>query len=497
MNLKFEHKAAALPQVTFVLLDWSCRQSFHMLDYLNDQTIPRQNYEIIWIEYYQRRAWQIDHKLKEYKEKGRLPVVDKWLVLDCPQDVYYHKHLMYNVGIAVSRACIICFCDSDAVVKHSFVQRIIQSFAVNPNIVLHMDQIRNKSKKFYPFNYPSIEEIVADGCINFKEGKTTGLWDTQDILHTRNYGACMAARREDLINIGGADEHIDYLGHICGPYEMTFRLMNAGKKEIWLDDEFLYHTWHPGTDGQSNYLGPHDGLNMSTTALKVRETGRILPLVENPAIKLLRVDKKELPSNELLSEAMLGLKKNRWKIGPKDKVYGQCMSFVRKIINKLRKTITPVVFFLLDLLIEFELGLYIIWVTFKQIFYKGTGGGQNKTMQRPFLFKLGMVFVFIWRVWKNNRYALDVCREVMADFKKKGIGCVAFWGQNDLTKVLCLLARKDRIKVGNIFDSQKTTEQDFYGYNGTIVVASFQQVRAHWFKLIKLGVPKDSIIILT
>ena len=64
-------------------------------------------------------------------------------------------------------------------------------------------------------------------------GKTTGLLDNVDPLHTRNYGACMSALREDLLKIGGADEHIDYLEHICGPYEMTFRLVNAGKREVW------------------------------------------------------------------------------------------------------------------------------------------------------------------------------------------------------------------------------------------------------------------------
>src|SRR4030043_18698 len=68
---------------------------------------------------------------------------------------------------------------------------------------------------------------------------------------------------------------------------MTFRLVNAGKKEVWHQEEFIYHTWHPGTDGMGNYLGPHDGRNVSTTALKARITGRVMPLVENPAIRML------------------------------------------------------------------------------------------------------------------------------------------------------------------------------------------------------------------
>jgi len=58
--------------------------------------------------------------------------------------------------------------------------------------------------------------------------------------------------------------------------------------EVWHPSEFLYHTWHPGQAGDGNYLGPHDGRHMSTTALEARTSGRVLPLLENPAIAALR-----------------------------------------------------------------------------------------------------------------------------------------------------------------------------------------------------------------
>jgi hypothetical protein len=95
----------------------------------------------------------------------------------------------------------------------------------------------------------------------------------------------MCARRADLIAIGGADEHIDYVGHICGPYEMTFRLVNSGLREIWHQTEFMYHTWHPGQAGEDNYLGPHDGRHVSTTALDALISARTMPLEENETIR--------------------------------------------------------------------------------------------------------------------------------------------------------------------------------------------------------------------
>ncbi|HEX4148702.1 MAG TPA: hypothetical protein VHY20_06935, partial [Pirellulales bacterium] len=56
LDFVFRREPTAPVDLTFVLLDWSCRESYHFLDYLNDQTAPRDSYEIIWVEYYARRA---------------------------------------------------------------------------------------------------------------------------------------------------------------------------------------------------------------------------------------------------------------------------------------------------------------------------------------------------------------------------------------------------------------------------------------------------------
>jgi len=267
------------PKLSLILIDWSVRESFHILDYLSRQTIDRDMFEVVVVEYFSR----VSDAVQKFEDQ-----VDTWILLEMPQKCYYHKHLMYNVGIAIAKGEIICICDSDAMVKPTFVQSIVSAFDRNPNIVFHIDQFRNMRRDFYPFNNPSFEEVRGSGCINNVNGKTSGICDQEDPIHTRNYGAGMCARREDLIAIGGADEHLDYLGHICGPYDMTFRMVNKGLTEIWSEEEFTYHTWHPGQAGEDNYLGPHDGRHMSTTALQALACGRVMPLVENLAIRALR-----------------------------------------------------------------------------------------------------------------------------------------------------------------------------------------------------------------
>jgi hypothetical protein len=293
------------PKVSLVLLDWSVRESFHLLHYLGLQNVDRGLFEVIVVEYYSKES----EAVKRYEQQ-----VDSWAILEMPDDCYYHKHLMYNVGIVLSHGEIVVICDSDAMVRETFIQTIVREFEKDRNIVLHLDQFRNMRKDFYPFNFPSFSEVMGQGCINNVGGKTRGLVDIEDPLHSRNYGACMCATRKDLLAIGGADEHIDYLGHICGPYEMTFRLVNRGLREIWHKREFLYHTWHPGEAGVKNYLGPHDGKHMSTTALEALISERIEPLTENEAVR--RIRKGERDTGIAVESQLINENRFRsWKVG--------------------------------------------------------------------------------------------------------------------------------------------------------------------------------------
>ena len=83
------------PKVSLILLDWSVRESFHLLDYLSRQDIDRDLFEVIIIEYYSR----VSDAIRPFEAQ-----VDSWLLLEMPEDCYYHKHLMYNAGIEIGRA---------------------------------------------------------------------------------------------------------------------------------------------------------------------------------------------------------------------------------------------------------------------------------------------------------------------------------------------------------------------------------------------------------
>ncbi len=293
----------ARPLVSIILLDWGVRESFHAVHYLNHQAFPRDRYEIIWVEFYDHKPEALA-RAQQRASDDRDFRLDKWIILGYPESVYYHKHLMYNIGFIAAAGEICAICDSDAIYPPTFIRSLHNAMKISKDLVVHVDQVRSENRKFYPFNYPRTDDILqAESLVNWTGSTTTGLANSADFVHDVNYGACMCARRRDIIGVGGADEHIEYLGYICGPYDLTWRLVNAGKHEQWLTHEFTYHTWHPGQAGHRNFGGPHDGRNVSSRALEARDTGRVMPFVEDPAILQLRQGTTK-SADELLDELM-------------------------------------------------------------------------------------------------------------------------------------------------------------------------------------------------
>ncbi len=295
MKFVRSNQCKSVPDVSFVLLDWGCRESFHTLEYLSNQKTPRDRYEVIWIEYYDRQPSELTKLVTNYeKREGLDSPIDTWIIMARPAGEVFRKHWMNNLGILHSKGRIVCFIDSDAITRPTLVDTIIKEFESNSDICLYIEEIRTADKSFYPFTYPSPKEIISSavnmtgGVPNAMRNFRSGLLGDSSLIHWRNYGACFCALREDLIRIGGWDEHDDYTGYIAGPYEMSLRMELTGMREVWSFFEPIYHVPHPGNDGIGNFSGPHDGRGVSTTAMKVIKTKRTMPLVENPEIRALR-----------------------------------------------------------------------------------------------------------------------------------------------------------------------------------------------------------------
>jgi hypothetical protein len=423
-----------------------------------------------------------------------------------PKKVYYHKHLMYNAGIVLSRGAIVAICDSDAIVKDTFVETILQAFKQDPNIVLHLDQVRNNDRRFYPFNYPTIEEVIGEGSINWKAGKTTGLWDSADILHTRNYGACMAAARDDLIKIGGADEHIDYLGHVCGPYEMTFRLINKGRREVWHPAEFLYHVWHPGQAGEKNYIGPHDGRHMSTRALLARLTGRNLPFLENSAIQSLRLSGNRFSPEDICKNIVSVENLRSWST-----------ENIAKLEPRLWQALLPSH----HPITVMRLGRTLLRVGIKEVKEKTLQLRQREvqTSERPLGATLRAEYVsrrdsvfnpvrlgrFVRRILESHLYVIRCSKRCLQSLAAYGETEISLYGSGDIAEVVYSLTFEESIKIKNVYDDCRASK--FHGLailpieecnssEEKLMITSLVEIENQVRRLKSLGVPPERILVL-
>ncbi len=289
-------------QVSIVLADWSCRESFHVLDYLAEQTAPRDSYEILWLEFYGRRAPELLRRVEAARAADAPLPVDTHGVLGMPPGVCHHRHALYNLGILLASGRIVCIMDSDALVRPGFVASIIREFQERGPIALRYDEVRNDDTRFRPFRRPSFDAITGYGCVNWLDGRPLGLCDGVDPLCARDHDACLCALREDLIAIGGADLHHDYLGDRGTVAEMTFRLAGHGRPEVWHRTEWLYRVGDQDRGGE-NPADPLTGRRMVQGACARRAQGTVLPLLESPAIARTRGGAR--PADEDIGKELL------------------------------------------------------------------------------------------------------------------------------------------------------------------------------------------------
>ncbi|TAN64006.1 glycosyltransferase [bacterium] len=496
MEILYENKTGVRPKLSIILLDWSCRESFHIFKYLSEQTAAREDYEVLWVEYYGARPPDIRQEIDRSLKNGQRPPIDKWIVLDIPKNIYYHKHLMFNVGIIAATGRIVMLCDSDAILRPTFVQSVINAFEKEDGIVVHVDEVRNVDSRFHPFNYPSIDDILGQGCINWKDGLTTGLTDREDPLHTLNYGACMAALKDDMIAVGGADEHIDYLGHICGPYEMTFRLVNAGKREVWLRDEFIYHVWHPGTDGVNNHMGPHDGRNVSTTALSIKRTGRTMPLVENQAIGKLRLKQDDVIYEPLVNQAIPTEVFKDWAVEKFAEKNG---------LEKRKGILWWVNGFKKHPFVNAWLVATFFKILVKQFHMKLTKFTRKSYSGRELLKKVYRSYDFFKKMGQYNSYTFQRCGVCLKELASENTGSIALYGTGEVAEIIYKMSLCEPVKVsavfdgfasGSFFDVKVLPFENIRYYNGKILIASLIGVDDKVEALKKIGVSKERIVVL-
>lgn len=270
----------AKPRYSLILLDWSCRERFDPLHWLNAQHWPRDDFELIWVELHDRVAPEA------------MELADA--VITCGQRGMYHKHAGYNVGLLHARGDLICICDSDAVFPSDYMKSVFDFFYPNGNDSPPQDAVLMHYEGRISIEYPP--------GLRFADELKEPNWHWWG-LHP-NVGACMTVPRDLAIRFGGFDEHKSYSGYLCGPYDLGWRLVNAGFPEVWHPySTMLWHFAHPDPIGTQGIVPDFSNLRQLTyahvdlhswTAVEMLSSGRMQPLQENPEIFRMRMERRRI-----------------------------------------------------------------------------------------------------------------------------------------------------------------------------------------------------------
>jgi len=66
----------------------------------------------------------------------------------------------------------------------------------------------------------------------------------------------------------------------------------------------------------------------------------------------------------------------------------------------------------------------------------------NKARPRSLLSDCRLVFVFFWRMRKNNLYTIKVCEQVMEKLVGEGVEEIAVYGGGYMAKILYILSKE-------------------------------------------------------
>lgn len=197
------------------MVDGGFRERFHLIDCLNNQTLPRDRYELIWVECFDRIRPELEAKNNV-----------NFILLDRVGKPYSMSHC-FNEGIRQSTGDLLVIPDADVFVCSDFLEKILAEHERQVDLIIYFRR------------YDQSEEDSGPIILDYLNA-------TCHLEIPTNYGGCITIRKKWMLAVNGYEQHPIFQGlNFTGGKDLYTRLRNLGMAIKWHHLEKLYHPWHP------------------------------------------------------------------------------------------------------------------------------------------------------------------------------------------------------------------------------------------------------------
>ena len=206
-------------KISVITWNGNFRESFHTVDFFAQQSIAREEFEFIWVEYYDAAADELVEKIDR---------VDNARIVYLKGQGQWHAGRCMNAGIAASSGELLVIVDGDVVPRPKFLENIWQAHQSQNKSVIYVRRWDEPEKRKGPVSLPHLEDVCWLG-------------------NPTNYGGGISIDRKAMQQVKGYEEHPVFGGPGAVSKELYTRLRNLGLPIIWHPTEKLFHPWHKGT----------------------------------------------------------------------------------------------------------------------------------------------------------------------------------------------------------------------------------------------------------
>ena len=245
-------------KISIISWDASFREKFHTVDSFCNQTYPEDDFEFIWVDYYNNDNRELQKKIDSYSNATLLN-------LNNSKDTSWHLGKCINAGVKKANGDILVFPDGDIIVSKDHLKTIAEELTNNKDLVVYFrrwDELKD-SHSSESYNESYLEQHTK-------------------LLNATNYAGCFALHRSTFLSINGYEESEVFAGPGANGKDTYLRLRNAGYAIKWHNKK-IFHPWHKSTGSsdkktnelleiskQHKWLNPYCGINQSWV-LKQRE----------------------------------------------------------------------------------------------------------------------------------------------------------------------------------------------------------------------------------